>query len=183
MLETSFPTTYDSSSIAPLNTSTALGSPQTGQGLQPLNSNVNRVTANSLADLWIESINVPTSIAAGSLFSLNYVIKNTGTANALASNTTIYLSTDTLLSVNTDTYLGVDRVLSFGAGGSSTETGSLRINSTQAPGNYYLLAVADGDGRVNEGNETNNITAIALTVTKPDLTIDSVTVAPTATQL
>src|SRR5262249_47588196 len=46
------------------------------------------------------------------------------------------------------------------------------------PGNYFLGAIADVDGEVAEGNETNNAASTPIIIGKPDLVVTALT-APT----
>src|SRR6185436_3186915 len=94
------------------------------------------------------------------------------------SNTKFWLSTDAVLGGG-DTLLGARPVPSLNSGIASAGSTSVVIPAGTAPGSYFLIANADGDGSVPESNEGNNVRTKALTVNGPDLSVTALT-APTA---
>ena len=63
-----------------------------------------------------------------------------------------------------DTFLGSRPVPSLNPGISSAGSTSVVIPAEKAPGSYFLIANADGDGSVPESNEGNNVRTKAITV-------------------
>ncbi|MCC3157714.1 T9SS type A sorting domain-containing protein [Hymenobacter sp. 15J16-1T3B] len=132
------------------------------------------ITAPSV-DLQIQQATLsPTSTTAGGTVYTSCSIYNAGTTTAASSYVGYYLSTDNTLSTS-DTYLNYTYGSTLSGGFSSSRTGSVYIPSGTAAGNYYILFVADYAAQVSETNETNNVAAVALTVTppSPDLTVSS----------
>ena len=60
---------------------------------------------------------------------------------------------------------------SLNPGTASAGSTNVVIPAGTAPGSYFLIANADGDGSVPESNEGNNIRTKALTILAPDLTV------------
>ena len=67
------------------------------------------------------------------------------------------------------------------AGASYTATQNVTLPNTTI-GNRYLLFVADGNNNQGETNETNNVQAVAINLTAPDLVVSAAT-APTSATL
>jgi subtilase family serine protease len=105
----------------------------------------------------------PASVAAGASFSVTDTTRNSGGGNAPASSTRYLLSTNGVPDAG-DVVLGMRAVAALGPGATDTGTVTLSIPAGTAPGSYYLLAVADGDGGVAETNEGNNFTNRSITV-------------------
>lgn len=137
------------------------------------------ITTALRPDLVVSYISAATKIAAGATLSFNYQINNQGNEFAGSSTADFYLSNDSIYSSD-DVFLGSNNIDSINAGGNSgSKSYSAIINSSTAAGNYYLLIKADSGAVVAESNETNNITAKPITITKPDLIIENAS-APTS---
>ncbi len=67
-------------------------------------------------------------------------------------------------------------------GGSYTETTTVSLPSSALPGEKYILIITDGDNQQSETNEDNNLLAVPITVTAPNLTVTDV-VGPTTAAL
>ena len=67
---------------------------------------------------------------------------------------------------------------SLNPGTASAGSTNVVIPAGTAPGNYFLIANADGDGSVPESNENNNTRTKSLTILAPDLTVTDLS-APT----
>ncbi|MFD2787788.1 CARDB domain-containing protein [Hymenobacter rubripertinctus] len=138
----------------------------------------------SFVDLTIQQPYVSANTApAGGVLGLSCYIANLGNAQASSSYVGYYLSTDAVLSAN-DVLLGS----SYGGTLSGGSYGSYRGISTSvpaatAPGNYYVLFVADYQNLVVESTKANNVSAVGLTVVTPsiDLTVIQAQVNPTTT--
>jgi cysteine-rich repeat protein len=105
----------------------------------------------------------PASSGIGSSFSVTDTVTNQGTADATASTTRYYLSTDAMKSVGDKQLTGTRAVGAIVAGGTDSGTASVTVPAI-ASGSYYLIACADGAGAVAEADETNNCTASTGTV-------------------
>ncbi|BAY37193.1 peptidase S8/S53 [Nostoc sp. NIES-2111] len=144
----------------------------------------NNVTAKAITiaapDLLIQNPSAPTSANIGTTISLSYQLKNQGNGNAGFHFTNFYISQDQTLS-NDDVYLGFDAISSIASSAVASRSTSLTVKSNIIPGNYYLLYKADGDGKIRESNENNNVAARAITITTPDLVIQNATASSSAT--
>ena len=133
------------------------------------------------ADLEVTDAHAPSSTVPGQV-SLSWTVTNHGPDPI---NSTwydyVYLSTDTTYDIS-DTQISYSFTFPpVGAGTSYTRnvTGNLQ---SAAPGNYFLLFVADAFNYVIETDESNNIRTLPITVTAPsaDLTVVSVDAPTTA---
>jgi subtilase family serine protease len=125
-------------------------------------------------DLLVQSASVaPTTTAPGNTLNFNCVLINQGTTVAASSNLGFYLSTDATLDA-------ADQVLATSLGGAMAPS-AFGVNrfatglvpTGTAPGNYFVLFVADPQNQVSETNELNNVLTRPITVVAPsvDLTI------------
>jgi subtilase family serine protease len=89
--------------------------------------------------------------------------KNQGGGAAPGSTTSYYLSTNGTLDAG-DVLLGTRLVGAVAAGASASGSTSLSVPQGTAPGNYYVLAKADGPGDIAETVETNNTRAKSLRI-------------------
>ncbi len=133
------------------------------------NSNQSNKKTNQ-ADLIIQNAVNPSCMSAGGSMKISYQVKNQGAGSAGYSQIKFYLSTNTTLSKD-DIYLGSDCLSRITSGSYSAKTTKLSIGNHIATGNYYLLYQADGNKNVAESNETNNIVAQAIAISKADLII------------
>jgi subtilase family serine protease len=132
------------------------------------NTKVIAVTVNGPAavpkpDLLSTSVSIPSVVQRNVGFGVKFTAVNRGTAPAAATSTKIYLSRDTRHSSD-DVLLRDRSVGALAAGASQSHALTQVIRSTVAAGAYYILLVADSGAAVAEANETNNVTAIAVTV-------------------
>jgi subtilase family serine protease len=126
-------------------------------------------------DLLFDNLTIPNTVTPNSNLLVSYTIRNQGNANANASLTRFYLSTDTILD-SSDIELGSDNLASVTSNTSSIKDLTLAIGSNINPGSYYLLAKADSNSVLTESNENNNLIAQMLQVSvppKPDLVINT----------
>ncbi len=122
-------------------------------------------------DLVVSSATGPAMAAAGMPVNVTETTQNTGTGNAPASVTGIYLSTNILLDAG-DIRLASRTVPLLGPGASSLKTTSVTLPAVSA-GTWYLIVNADDERTITETNETNNTRAISILV-GPDLTLASI---------
>jgi subtilase family serine protease len=116
-------------------------------------------------DLIVSSIALPFGIAAGATVSVTDVVQNAGGDAVGPSTTRFYLSTNLDLDAGDLLLNGSRAVPALAAGASSSGTTSITIPATTVPGRYYyVIAVADADGVVAEGQENNNTLLRAIFV-------------------
>ena len=143
------------------------------------NNNTKFLFINVGPDLIVTGLTAPLKVAAGSTITVSDTIKNNGADGSGPSTTAFYLSSNFAFDA-TDTKLTPGRsVPALGAGLSSNGNTQV-VLPTVAPGQWYLLAMADDGNGVLEANETNNTKFTTLQV-GPDLTMFSFTVPATAT--
>jgi hypothetical protein len=134
------------------------------------------VVAPSSATLTISSDDAPDLVAAavsdppatrrlGGSFSVTHTVLNQGIAEAPASTTRYYLSTDTVRNPGDRRLTGNSSVPGLPAGAQSTRTRTLTIPVNTALGNYFLLACTDDTQVVTENDESNNCRASTTQVT------------------
>ncbi len=138
----------------------------------------------SLPDLIISALSTTaTAVAPGKTFVLSNTVKNQGTATAGSSIVAFHLSTNAVYGDGDDIAFTATRsVASLVAGASSSGNTTLTVPPAAALGTYYICAMADSGGAVNEGtNESNNssCTGGTIQVTRADLIMTAVT--PTVT--
>lgn len=110
----------------------------------------------SLPDLTVSGLSTPpSSITAGSAFTMSDTTTNIGPGPAAPSVTRYYLSLDGTFS-SSDLLLGSRSVSSLAAGTSSSGSVSVTVPSTTTATTYYMLACADSTNLVSESSETNN---------------------------
>jgi subtilase family serine protease len=122
-------------------------------------------------DLVISALTAPAVGGAGVTLTVTDTTRNQGGA-AGPSTTRIHFSTNAALDAG-DTLLSARAVPALAAGATSTGTTSVTIPIGTAPGYYYLIAQADGEGALLETLEINNINYV-LVLVGPDLTMQSV---------
>ena len=112
---------------------------------------------NKKPDLTVISLAAPASTGAGLTITVTDTTKNLtgGPAFPGTSNTKFWLSADAVLGGG-DTLLGARPVPSLNPGAASAGSTNVVIPAGTAPGSYFLIANADGDGSVPESNEGNN---------------------------
>ncbi|MCI1189603.1 T9SS type A sorting domain-containing protein [Hymenobacter sp. DH14] len=123
----------------------------------------------------------PTSTVAGNSVQASCTILNQGNVTAASSTVGFYLSTNTSFDAS-DVLLSTTTGFSLPAYQYSSRYVNPVIPVGTAPGNYYVLFVADPANAVAEVNETNNVRSLALTVMAAtiDLTNTSVYLSPTS---
>ncbi|WP_210521758.1 CARDB domain-containing protein [Hymenobacter terricola] len=141
---------------------------------------VTTVPPQNQADLAVQGATLsPLSVVAGGNVTANCTIYNLSGVTASSSNVGYYLSTDAVLDA-ADQLLGNSQGFALSVGQSSYRYGYLAVPTGTAPGTYYVLFAADYLNQVSESNESNNVSAVSITVTPPsiDLTILQPSVTP-----
>ena len=133
-------------------------------------NNTRTVLIRLSPDLIVSAMTVvPTTIsssaAADSPIKVTETTRNQGAGTAGATTTKYYLSTNPTFDVSADVWLASRAVPLLVTGGSSAgPQTAVTIPPGTAPGNYYILAVADAGSTVAESNENNNVIAKPLTI-------------------
>jgi subtilisin family serine protease len=140
-----------------------------------------QVGASGKPDLVTTSLSAPPASAQlNDAFTLTDTVTNQGSSAAAASLTRFYLSKGTVRASNDTILKGARSVPALAVGATSTGSTSLSVSASTPLGVYYVLACADDQFGVSEGNEANNCRAstTTVTVTAPDLTEGNVGVSP-----
>lgn len=127
------------------------------------------------ADFAITNASAPSTAIVNDTIAISYTVANQGNADATPTFSsawfdTFYLSDDTTYDDN-DTYVGQENNASrvpLVAGGSYTVNRNLTIPDTTG-GNRYLLILVDDFEYVSENNENNNVYALPIALTRPDV--------------
>jgi hypothetical protein len=120
-------------------------------------------------ELWRPSLSFAAVPPGGSTAAFTFIF-NRGPGAVANYEIGFYLSADTVFSATTDVFLGLVTGSSLvpsggGAAGTIHSAPVLTAPTTTAPGNYYLVLMADPRNIVAEGNESNNSRALPLLVT------------------
>jgi subtilase family serine protease len=136
------------------------------------NETNNNIAGNQInilpSDLVLTSVSGPASVATGQNITAAATVMNQGAGRAGTFYISLYLSTDAVITTS-DKYIGriyIGSGLAAGAQQTVNITGT--ISATQAPGSYFLGAIADYLNSVKESNETNNnIAGNQIVIKKP----------------
>lgn len=126
-------------------------------------------TATAKPDLIIEQF--PTlsssSVQSGNSSTVYFKVINQGSGSAPTSNTSFHISKNNYYdgSANWIADYSTASIASGNNSGSLSKT--ITIPSGTSPGNYYILVSADGAGSIDESNESNQTTYVAITVSSP----------------
>ena len=131
------------------------------------------------------------TVAAGGTLDFAWQVENVGGDGPGSVRAGVYLSTDP--DVTRDDILLYDETFSrldAGERDSNESERDVSIPDDLAPGTYYLAVIADSDGDVEEGSESNNrSTVVAITVTAPpappvpDFVADNFAVSSTTVEI
>lgn len=173
---------YSGMSVDPVDDKTFWYTTQYGGSRQSKIASFQVAAAPATPDLITQSpATTPASIIQGATTTASCTVKNQGGADAGASNLKYYLSTDASYSTG-DVLLGTDAVAALTAGSSVAVSEVLTIPAVTTVGTYYILFFADADAAVAEGNETNNVGYVQISVTSasgsPDLIIQNPATTP-----
>ena len=114
-------------------------------------------------DLVVSALSAPSSAGTLSSFTVSTTVKNQGALAAAATTLKFYLSTNAVLDAG-DTLLGSRPIAPLGIGAESTGATVLSIPAATASGTYHVIARADSDDVVVEGDEANNTRSAQLQV-------------------
>jgi len=126
---------------------------------------------NSIPDLAVTQLNVPTNLAIGQAAPITYTVRNAGDGGLSGQSwkDALYLSRDAYLDVN-------DRLLVSAAVSNTVAVGDSYTNALTASlpaveeGAYYLLLSVDDEWQVLERHQLNNEFAVATDLVIPRLT-------------
>jgi hypothetical protein len=107
-----------------------------------------------LPDFIMTAVSGPTSGKKGKNITLNYTVKNQGSANAGQFAIGFYLSTDATIATG-DILLKTVTLTSLNANTQSSSSVTVTIPAGTV-GTYYIGATADVNGNIAESDETNN---------------------------
>jgi uncharacterized protein (TIGR03437 family) len=115
--------------------------------------------STSKPDLVVTALAAPTSgTVGGTLSGTSATAKNQGTASAGPFRVGFYLSpTSTMTSSTVFTGSSCSVANGLAAGSTFSCNAAVNIPSTLAAGTWYLLAVADDQGQVDESDKSNNL--------------------------
>ncbi|MHC5598790.1 MAG: CARDB domain-containing protein [Nostoc sp.] len=148
-------------------------------------SETNNVFAQAITisgpDLVVTAASAPTTAALNETISVSWTVKNQGTSSILGSWANyIYISDDQFFD-SSDSLISAQYTGTLASATSYTATQNISIyNYVVAPGDRYLLFVADRYNNQLETNENNNVFAQAITINAPDLVITAANAPTTA---
>jgi RHS repeat-associated protein len=138
----------------------------------------------TVPDLVVSAGATPSSTVFGETINLSWSVTNQGTCPAVADwYDSIYLSSDATLGGRDQelTYRWIASETPLAVGASYSKNVSVTIPADVGlGGSRYLLFVADRSNAQAETSETNNLQAVPITITAPDLVADSVVVPAAA---
>ena len=115
-------------------------------------------------DLQITTINTtPTSVYASESTTVSITIANYGSAGAASFNVDYLLSTDSTLDIS-DELLGSKSVASLAKSASTPVSKLITIPPHISKGGYYILVFVDSLGSIDESQENNNMSSIAVQI-------------------
>ncbi|AFY47683.1 CARDB domain-containing protein,putative collagen-binding protein,Calx-beta domain-containing protein,subtilase family protease [Nostoc sp. PCC 7524] len=128
-------------------------------------------------DLIVSAATAPPSGVVGEIISVSWTVRNQGTVTASRDwQDRIYISDDETLD-GSDTFITSQSITSqtpLAADASYSITQDITLPNTTL-GNRYLLFVADGNNAQGETDETNNVQAVAIELSAPDLVVSTAT--------
>ncbi len=125
-------------------------------------------STSTQADLAIDQLSFQIE---GTTLSIASTVVNIGLAESAQSEIAFYLSTDEVLSDNDD--LLTTTSISALASNQNKELAVTASLTSFDPGNYHLIAIVDEVGAIDESDEDNNTSAIALEITAPKVVLGS----------
>lgn len=140
--------------------------------------------STQLPDLVITDATAPRSAVVGNI-ELSWTVKNQGTGPVPGYWVdAVYLSkTDTYDPLTAIQVAGEYNPGPLAVGASATSTYTAPLPASVPAGDYYLLFLTDYNGGVGESNETNNVRALPMTLSVPnvDLAVTKADAPSTAT--
>jgi SdrD B-like domain/Subtilase family/CARDB/FG-GAP-like repeat/Cadherin domain/RTX calcium-binding nonapeptide repeat (4 copies) len=138
-------------------------------------TNINDVSA----DLIVSAANSPASAVLGQPITVAWTVTNQGTVPAVTDwLDEIYLSDDQILDptdIRISSYNATDNS-PLAVGGSYVVSQNIKLPNTTT-GDKYLIIATDDSKNQEEIDETNNIRAVPISVSAPDLVVSNITTA------
>ncbi len=135
-------------------------------------------------DLTVTSATAPATAIMGETIAIDYTVENTGPGPAGGTTWVdrFYLSADMELGTGDSFLLStlITDGLPLGSGENYSRTQDVPLIAG-GPGAQYLLVVTDAANAQGESDNTNNVRAIPLTTTAPDLIVSAATAPELAT--
>jgi subtilase family serine protease len=135
------------------------------------NTYVRSITIGSDVDLSIAGLSAPTTASPGNNIVITDTTRNIGAGIAGSSVTHFYLSANSTVEPS-DVLLGSRSVPELGAGASSVGSTTVTIPADTSPGNWWIIAKADGEEAVSEASEANNAYARSISIGSSDADLD-----------
>jgi len=111
----------------------------------------------SAPDLQLQALDFrPSGVRAGDSIHVVDAVHNDGTADASGFQVGIYLSADATVDGG-DRLIGVRAIGALASGHTSTGSGFLTVPPDLGEGTWFVGAIADVQGAVEEGDEANNV--------------------------
>jgi subtilase family serine protease len=132
-------------------------------------------------DMTITAAHAPASAILGSTVDLSWTVTNQGvTTSSHSWSDAVYVSTDAAFSPDDQRIDYEDSTAPLANGASYTQDVQVNLKNLH-PGDQYLIFVTDSDDDVGETDETNNIVALPITLSAPDLVVSAASAPSTAT--
>ena len=129
----------------------------------PSRATVTIVSDEAPPDLVVSAFSAPSSVGTLSGFTVSASVKNQGALASAASTLKFYLSTNSVFDTGA-TLLGTLNIPALAVGMTSSGSLSLSIPVGKPSGTYFLIARADADDAIVEGDESNNTIAVQMQV-------------------
>jgi hypothetical protein len=130
-------------------------------------------------DLTLTALSGPVQAAPGQTFLVSNTVKNVGDTAAGPFRVGLYLSDDP--TTPNGAPIGFRRVVGLAPTGSSVSSTAVTIPNSATDGPTFLVGVVDDLDSVIEGDETNNVRHVPLTIVQPDLVVSAVSAPATGT--
>jgi subtilisin family serine protease len=129
----------------------------------PGRATVTIISDEAPPDLVLSTLTAPSLVGTLSSFTVAETVENQGALAAGPTTLRFYLSTNAVVDA-ADTLLASRDVPALAVGASSAASTALTIPVGKPSGTYFLIAQADADGIVEEGDEANNTRALQIQV-------------------
>ena len=118
-------------------------------------ASTNTVEISNGYDFTVSALSSPTNAYTGGVLNITNIVENVGIDNGPASVLGFYISTDPVIGTN-DIRIGTRNIPALAVGQRNTNVTAITIPVTNAPGIYYIGAIADYTGVLPELSEGNN---------------------------
>ena len=127
--------------------------------------------AVSAPDLTVTGLTAPASATLGASINVGWTRRNIGSATTfVAGQDQIFLGTSASSTVGARLLATVPgAILAAGASNVLSQSVSIPLETSLPPGNYFILVAVDSPDAQPESNETNNLSARAITLNQPAL--------------